>query len=269
MTIEVVGGKARTRKTTKRAKPRVEVVAAPLAIGEPEANIFSCPVCGRPLATGASRCPGCRTRLILATPMRRVAIFVSAGLIAGLLLTWLVSSAVAFVSGPARTTPGVGPLASSGPGASAVAGTPAPTIPPAGRSALSQAATLNARFQAAGAELRKDLRQANLDSPAVANTLRQLASDATFGEDLAPRLGTWDAAVDLSGALAYLYGSIRTTARDALGSSINNDPAYRDAAQKMLSILGDVGPLDVRVRELAAASNIKVPPPGSVDFVTQ
>ena len=201
--------------------------------------------------------------------MQRVAIFVTAGLIAGLLLAWLVSSAVAFVSGPARTTPGVGPLASLGPDASVPAGTPGPTIPPAGRSALSQAATLNARFLASADSLRVALRQSNLDSPAVANTLRQLASDATFGEDLAPRLGTWAAATDLSGALAYLYGSIRTQARDALGSSINNDPAYRDAAQKMLSILGDVGPLDTRVRELAAASNIKVPPPGSVDFVTQ
>lgn len=269
MTIEVVGGKARTRKTTKRARPRVEVVAAPLAIGEPEANIFSCPVCGRPLVTGATRCPGCRTRLILATPARRVAIFVLAGLIAGLLLAWLVSSAVAFVSGPARTTPGVGPLASSGPGASASAGIPGPTIPPAGRSALSQAATLNARFMAAAVSLRAELKRSNLDSAAVADTLRQLASDAAFGEDLAPRLGTWDAATDLSGALAYLYQSIRTTAREALGASISNDPAYRDAAQKMLSILGDVGPLDTRVRELAAASNVKVPPPGSVDFVTQ
>jgi hypothetical protein len=268
MTIEVLGRKTRTRKPTKRAKPR-EVVPAPIAIGEPEANIFSCPVCGRPLATGASRCPGCRTRLILATPARRVAIFVLAGLIAGLLLAWVVSSAVAFVSGPSRTTPGIGPRASSGPIASNPAATPGATIPPAARSAISQAATLNARFQAAGVSLRSALKQKNLDSPAIADTLRLLASDAAFGEDLAPRLGSWEAATELSAALNYLYGSIRGTAREALGSSISNAPAYRDAAQKMLSVLGDVGPLDTRVRELAATWNIRVPPPGSVDFITQ
>ena len=35
-----------------------------LAIGDTDANVFTCPACSRPLSEGTSRCPGCGTRLI-------------------------------------------------------------------------------------------------------------------------------------------------------------------------------------------------------------
>ncbi|MFL5680350.1 MAG: hypothetical protein ACJ77B_07095, partial [Chloroflexota bacterium] len=64
MAVDVANtGRTGTRKPpTRRAKPRPPVVPEPLVIGEPDKNIFNCPVCARPLTVGAARCPGCRTR---------------------------------------------------------------------------------------------------------------------------------------------------------------------------------------------------------------
>ena len=38
--------------------------AEPLAVGEVDSGVFNCPACARPLAHGATFCPGCGTRLI-------------------------------------------------------------------------------------------------------------------------------------------------------------------------------------------------------------
>src|SRR6478752_5298390 len=54
------------------------------AIGAPDANIFLCPRCTRPLAVGVSRCAGCKTRLVAGVPLLKVSGFVALGLIAGL-----------------------------------------------------------------------------------------------------------------------------------------------------------------------------------------
>src|SRR5438270_9619766 len=64
------------------------MTSEPIALSQADANIFNCPICARPLATGIrmQRCPGCRTRLVLATPASRVAVFVSAGLLVGLVI---------------------------------------------------------------------------------------------------------------------------------------------------------------------------------------
>ena len=55
-----------------------------LAIGQDEQEIFNCPGCGRPLALGTRRCPGCRTLLVMEVRLRRVARFVGLGLAIGL-----------------------------------------------------------------------------------------------------------------------------------------------------------------------------------------
>ena len=54
------------------------------AIGAPDANIFLCPRCTRPLAVGVSRCAGCKTRLVAGVPLLKVSGFVGLGMIAGL-----------------------------------------------------------------------------------------------------------------------------------------------------------------------------------------
>lgn len=260
MTAEPFGGRTGPRKTPRRPKPRPIVISQPMSIGETDANIFSCPVCARPLATGAQHCPTCGTRLILATPAKRVGIFVSAGLIVGLLFGWSFAATLAAVTAPSASAPP--PVASSTPVASVpvvVRPTPVPTIPAASRSAISQAAALNSHFVGAANELRVALRAKDLDSAVVADVFRSLAADAAFGDDLASRLATWDQAYALSLDLSNAYGSVRSTAREGLGASITNDPAYRASAQKMLAVLADIAPLDRRLRELATAFDIKLP----------
>jgi len=60
-------------------------VAAPSAeedppIGAVEVRLFDCPKCGRPLATGTSRCPGCGVGLFRGVPLRRVGTVAAAGI---------------------------------------------------------------------------------------------------------------------------------------------------------------------------------------------
>src|SRR2546423_6653572 len=240
----------------------------PIALSQADANIFNCPICARPLATGirVQRCPGCRTRLVLATPTSRVAVFVSAGLLIGLVIASSVSVAAgAFTA--SRTASAPGPGASARPGASSnpvgaratPVATPVATIAPASRAALGQVAALDARLAGAAAPIRLALRDKDLDSAAVADMLRSLAADAAFGDDLASRLGTWDQAYALSLDLSNLYGSIRSTAREGLAASITNDPAYRATAQKMLAVLAGVAPLDKRLRDLARGADVQLP----------
>jgi len=259
MTAEAVGGRSGPRKTPRRIKPRPQMNPEALAIGEADANIFNCPVCSRPLATGANRCPTCGTRLILSTPAQRAGIFVSAGIILGLLFGWSFSAVAGALTAPRATTP----TASGAPGASApvvvIPPTPAPTVPAVSRSALGQAAALDARLASAISTLRLALRDKDLDSAAVADQLRSLAADAAFGDDLASRLGMWDQAYALSLDLSNLYGSIRSTAREGLAASIQNDPAYRASAQKMLAVLAGIAPLDKRLRDLALSVDIRLP----------
>jgi hypothetical protein len=259
MTAESVGGRSERRKTPRRIRPRQQVNAESLSIGETDANIFNCPVCSRPLATGVHRCPTCGTRLLLSTPASRVGIFVSAGVVLGLLFGWSFSAVAGALTAPRATTP----TASHAPGASApviaVPPTPAPTVPAVSRSALGQAAALDARLASAISTLRLALRDKDLDSAAVADQLRSLAADAAFGDDLASRLGMWDQAYALSLDLSNLYGSIRSTAREGLAASIQNDPAYRASAQKMLAVLAGIAPLDKRLRDLAMSVDIRLP----------
>jgi hypothetical protein len=182
----------------------------------------------------------------------------SAGLVLGLLFGWSLSAVVGALTAPRTTTP----TPSGAPGASApvvVVPTPVPTIGAVSRSALGQAAALNARLTAASSTLRLALRDKDLDSASVADQLRSLAADAAFGDDLASRLGAWDQAYALSLDLSNLYGSIRSTAREGLAASITNDPAYRASAQKMLAVLAGIAPLDKRLRDLALSVDIRLP----------
>lgn len=266
MTIDTASGRTGTRKTpARRTKPRPAIVLEPLVIGESDRNIFNCPVCSRPLAVGATRCPGCRTRLILSTPAKRVTIFMLVGVIVGFVLSWGISAGFAAAGALLQPAdPAASPIvrASGGIPPSAVPSGPVEaTIPPIARSALGQTAVLNNRLGEGAVALRAALKERDLDSAAVADTLRSLAADASFGEGLAPRLGSWDQATEVALGLGSLYSTVRGTAVDGLNASISNDPAYRTAAQRMLVVLSGVGPLDARVRTLAAVVGVTMPAP--------
>src|SRR5690349_4329154 len=133
------------------------------AIGTPDANIFLCPRCNRPLAVGVSKCAGCGTRLVAGVPLLKVSGFIGAGLIVGLLVggggvgaaTLLGRAATSTsVLPPAAVVPSAAPApASAAPAPASAAPAPSvapvnPAVPPAALSALRQSTVINQRLLA-------------------------------------------------------------------------------------------------------------------------
>jgi hypothetical protein len=227
-------------------------------IGAPDANIFLCPRCTRPLAVGVSRCAGCKTRLVAGVPLLKVSGFVALGLIAGLAVGGGIVGALTLAGGGTSAAAVAPPAAvpSAVPVASGVARTSAaplpsivlvdPAVPAPALTALRRSTTVNQRLL--------------VDADQLAPLLRNLAATASFGDGIASTVGTWDEAADLSAALASFYGSIDRIAQDALTASITNDRAYKEGATRMLAVLDRLAGLDARTRALATTAGLDLPP---------
>jgi hypothetical protein len=252
-------------------RPRDQANADP-AIGAPDANIFLCPRCTRPLAVGVSRCAGCRTRLVTGVPLLKVSGFVGLGLVLGLAaggglagaLTLLSRPVAAPVAGsPTVVAPSAAPVASAGT-APSVAPAPSaapivPGIPPAALNALRQSTTVNQRLLADADLLATAMAGSDASPAAIAPLLRTLASTASFGDRIATSVGTWDDGVAMSEALADFYASIDRVADEGLAASITNERAYRDAGRRMLAVLDGLTDLDAAARSLAATVDVELP----------
>jgi hypothetical protein len=107
--------------------------------------------------------------------------------------------------------------------------------------------------------LQAQLNRSILDTGETAVILRSVASNAQFGSELAPRIGTWDAASDLSLDLATFYESVRETARDGLGISLTSTHGYRQAASDMIRTLRQLRSLQAMATKLAATADIQIP----------
>lgn len=253
MTINVLRG---------RAARAPEAAAEPLPIGDEDGQIFACPTCGRPLATGASRCPGCGTHLLLGVQIRRAALFIVAGVAAGLLVGIALAIVIAIASRPAAVLPGTGtnavPDAPPAPTAAPIVD-PAPAIPAMSLAAFSQSANVNVRLGGSVSALQAQLAASEFDTIAVATTIRAIAADAAMGSDLAPRLAAWSDARDLAATLRGFYADVRATARRGLAASLTNAEAYRIAAAEMIVALGGLGAIDARTQDLAASAGMSVP----------
>jgi hypothetical protein len=255
-----------------RNRSRVGESADGLAIGEVDREIFSCPSCARPLAVGVSRCPGCRTRLILEVRLKRASLFVAAGLAVGLLVGAGSVAGVALqanrtgaaepaTAGPAHSAapgashaPGAGPVTTRRPSA-----TPAPTVPSLAVSALRQTAIVNRRLVAGGEELRASAADDQDDPGRIAHVLRDLASDAVLGLTVVTRLDGWAEADPVAEDLLDLYSRVRVAAREGLSASLANAPAYRTAAAKMLTLLEGLAAVDASSRQVAADAGVELP----------
>jgi hypothetical protein len=255
MTVEVARGRARRAKN---------VVTEEMAIGEVDANIFNCPRCTRPLAVGISRCAGCGLRLVGGIPMTRVAGFVAAGLVLGLLvgggavvgvtaLTKPVDRVI--TQAPAKVVPTAAPVVPT-----AAPPIVDPTIPASALSALRQSTTLNQRLLADSDRLAAALRSSNPSGAEIAPLLRALASTASFGDRLAPSVGDWSAGAAVSQGLATFYAAIERVADEGLAASILNSRAYEVAGRRMLSVLGQLTDLDAASRTLASSAGVELPP---------
>ena len=264
MTINVLRGRGGARRGTREALPE------PLPIGDDDSDIFNCPSCARPLAVGARRCPGCRTRLLLGVQVKRAAVFVAGGIAAGLafasafvVLSVNVGLASVELREGAPAQPAASAIAEPAPAASVapvVSAAPvAPAIPPASVSALARTAEMNARIAAGIPILQAALAEPSVDTAVVAEVFRAMTADAAYAAGAAERLGGWDDAAYVSTGLSALYGDVRATAREGLAKSLGSEPAYRTSAEKMLAVLAGLAPLDAASRDLAEVAGIDLP----------
>lgn len=257
MTIEALRGPVdRPRDTSPE----------PVAIGASDQNIFLCPSCTKPLAVGVSRCSGCGTRLVAGVPLLRVGGFVGLGLVAGMLVGGGLVAAVSATSRPAdiavaqppvAVVPSAAPLVSAVPAPVAPA---VPAVPPSALSALRQSTVVNQRLLADADQLTRALASADPSAAEIAPLLRGLATNAAFGDRLAPAVATWDEGVAVSQGLAAFYASIARVADEGLAAALTNERAYVDAGKKMLLILDGLTDLDAASRGLAASADTELPP---------
>jgi hypothetical protein len=261
-----------TTKAIRGRAPKAAAVSEPLPIGQEDNEIFNCPVCARPLATGSGRCPGCQTRLVRGVPASKASLFVVTGLIVGLLVgaggvasLVAASSILSSPSAASHTTPSAAPGGGAvGSGSAAGSASPSGSTAPVYvsgivSSSLKQAAEVNVKLAEASIALHAQLDSSNLDTQETATILRSIASSAQFGAEVAPRIGTWEAADDLSLDLATFYESVRETARDGIGISLTSSSGYRQAANDMVRALRQLRGLQATATKLGTTADIQIP----------
>jgi hypothetical protein len=257
--------------STPRARSRIRVEAPPppqeLPIGDPETAVTTCPACGRPIAAGSGRCPGCGAYLLLGVPARRASVFISLGVAIGLLAGASAASAVirsrtlVITADPGGTAGLPGLIASPSPTA-----TSAPSVdpttspnPPNAVAGLSQTPTVNLRLLVSASVLRAQLAGKGTDPVDIALTLRAISSDALLGTDLANRMVGWTEASTLRADLTAFYASVQDSARDGLAAPITDRSAATTAASRMLVVLGGIGAIDAETQRFAASVGLDLP----------
>jgi hypothetical protein len=274
MTVNAV---RRSRRRAASSAP--ESHAAPdLAIGEIDQTVFDCPKCSRPLAVGARRCPGCRTRLVLGMPLTKASVFASTGLAIGLVvggvggavfgLTQVVPAPAAPIVVPSAAPGGGGSGAGSSslPRASALPGGGGSTsgMPSISSSALVQAVTVNQRLGSASGVLSAAVAASKFDAQGVAQTLRTISADTVYGRQLADMVASWSGSAVLGTDLGTLYDSIHDTAAEALTVSVTDPTAYRQAAKAMVRLLASLSSMETQMEELAVSNGVSLPLPSAV-----
>jgi trimeric autotransporter adhesin len=267
------------RRTTTVESARVVPPVGSLAIGEIGQTVFDCPTCGRPLAIGVRRCPGCRTRLVLGVPLSKAAVFAAVGLAIGV----AAGSVGAFVFATSRSAAAPNPapvaLTPGAPASAATAATPAAAaseavsataspitssapssaMSPLVRSALSQAVSVDERLAASEVALRGALAASRFSASDAAEILRSISADVVYGEQLADRISRSPETGSVGADLATIYGSIHDAATDGLVASVRDAASYRATTTSMIVLLGRVADADARARSLLAQNGVSVP----------
>ena len=232
------------------------------AIGAPDANIFLCPACARPLAAGVSRCAGCGTRLVEGVQLTKVGRFIGLGLVAGIVLggggvgaaMYLGQPAVTSVTRPgAAVTPSAAPLGSTPPG------TVVASVPPAALSALRQSTVVNQRLLADAQQLQRVLKRRSPAAEDIAPILRSLASTAASADRLAPTVRSWGAGAAVGKSMASFYASVARVADEGLAGSLTNDSQYVSTGRRMRTVLARLTDLDAASRGLAKKAGVELP----------
>jgi hypothetical protein len=224
----------------------------------------ACATCGRPLALTEFKCPSCGLRVLAGVPIKRGAMLVVSGCAMGLIVGGGLAIVLALASG--RGAPAVAgvPAASSAPvvgGGSFDPSLVSGPVPSTAATALRLSVTIQDRFAASAASLKKQLKVKRFSGVAAATTIRSIAADAAWGSDNVDRLSGWAAAAPLRAQLEAFYESLRTEARDALGVSMNDSAKYKAHAKRMVKLLASVPATRAALVALAAANRITIPAP--------
>jgi hypothetical protein len=231
-----------------------------LAIGEADANIFHCPRCSRPQAVGTTRCAGCGLRTVAGIPLGRVAGFVAAGLVAGLLVGGGVVAAVTALTHPGErpAVSATGDGAPTAPGAT-IRPTVDPSVPSPALAALRQSALVNQRLLTDGRRLRQALDASRPAGADIAPILRSMVATASIGQRVTPTIDDWVEAGSVSASLRRFYASVSSAGEDGLAASIRNSGAYVSAGRRLLKLLDRIPALDADARALAASAGAELP----------
>ncbi|HEY8987524.1 MAG TPA: hypothetical protein VIM39_00805, partial [Candidatus Limnocylindrales bacterium] len=256
---------AARRNRRRTPEPQTIAPTESLAIGEINQTVFDCPVCARPLAVGARRCPGCGTRLLLGIQAGKASVLAGLGLVVGIALggafgygvglgragttaaaaktgSALSSPAPVQVGGGGTTAASVRPTDTPGTGGSGGGATASGS--PISRSALLQALGVNGRLRAGAVALRATLGANVFDASTVAQTLRTLSAESVFGQQVVGRMADWPVSFTLVKDLASMYDAVHQTAIEGLVASVRDDAAYRATAVAMLKVLDGLPALD-------------------------
>lgn len=230
----------------------------------PHGPQVACPTCGRFLGLFQTKCPSCGLRVLAGVPIKRGGLLMVAGCAGGLVLGTVLAVGLALVQQPAQAT-GAGPQASAAVGADVdQAVDPAlisGPVPPAAAAALRLTANAEDRLAASAASLRSQLKARSFSASTAATTIRAIAADATWGSEIVDQLAGWPAAAPLRAQLSGAYAALRTTARDALTVSLQNNAKYKSAAKQMVKLLASAGETRKAIEALAAANHITIPAP--------
>ena len=229
------------------------VFADPIAGGGTDDAAFGCPTCGRTLDHGSYRCEGCGAWLLLDMPLKRAAMFVGGGLVAGIVVTVLLLNLFA----SPRPAPVAGPDAANPVGAGAVA---AAEIPTGAVAALRGTTALNGRLADEATALRKALDAKKFKTGDVQKVLRRMAIDARTGVGMLSSLTAWPEAAGQQAALQAFYADLQRQIDTGLSASVRSTGAYKKAAKAVLSTLGTAPAIDTDARALAAQAGVVLVP---------
>ena len=230
------------------------VFADPIAGGGTDNATFGCPSCGRTLDHGAYRCEGCGAWLLLDMPLKRAAMFVGGGLIAGILVTVVLINLFA----APKPAPVAGLDGANGAGSGAAAA--AVEIPTGAVAALRGTTALNGRLAAEATALRKALDAKKFRTGTVQKVLRRMAIDARAGVGMLGSLAAWPEAAGQQAALQAFYADLQRQIDGGLNASLRSTGAYKKAAKAILSTLGTAPGIDADARVLAGQAGVELVP---------
>lgn len=264
MALNVLRG-LRHRGASPSADPDDSTVEMPAAVSEAPSRgpQVACPNCGRRLGLIQTKCQGCGLRLLGGVPVKHGALLIVSGTVIGLFVGGGLAVALALAGRTAPAATGQVPVASA-----AAVGSPGASIDPAlisgpvsstAATGLRLTVTIEDRLSASAVLLRRQVRSKSFTAAGAATTIRSIAADAAWGNDVVDRLGDWPAAAPIRAQLQGFYQSVLQACRDALAVSVNDNKKYLSASKGMIKQLESIVSTRKAMVALAAANTILIP----------